>query len=413
MLDGALFGGSEYSRAESSGAAPVPGFQQGLAQELFASQQQQTGDNPLLMLGVIPGVPVNPELPEPPGSGRAGQGHEKQPLPPSTMLGRQAAARREPVLLQMLGGNMMQQQAQAGFQLTGQDVSLQGSPQLPQWPPLPLQQQHILQQQRLLQHQMPQQFLRQQQQQQQAGFAFGQDFNDGSGSTSSMNSAQVPQLQARPANAGLLRMPLRDCGSSPVGGRVARRGRSHSMGSTPRTGNQNRLAQPAQRDAEGISGHSFPSMPSLPAGSPRQWDQRAGLMGPSRAALPSPSPSPSPDRVLRLGQALHRTIFAPPKDGAEGAPSNVAMELGLMSQQLSGGMLQDFLNPFQSHANTPWDPAVDPSTSIEGPLMHQPVQQLDTEPGEHAVLQQLVTALLCVQVDHHAMPSWLCMQGLT
>ncbi|DBB00042.1 TPA: hypothetical protein ACH3X1_013901 [Trebouxia sp. C0004] len=349
--------GPDYSGAGPRGAALGLDFQQGM----FGSQQQHMGDNALLMQGVIPGIPVHPESP---GPSMSGQGRGQQPLMPSSMMGRQAAAKQEPILLHMLAHNTMQQQPVSQF--PGQGSSQQGSPQVPQWPSqqLPLQFQPEL---LSLQQQLPQQ----------AGFPFTQDFNDGSSSTSSMNSVQVPQLQSRPASAGQLRMPPMDVGSSPSSSRGARRGRSHSFGSVPRNAIQNQIAQQAQRDSQGFAGQAFASMPLLPSGSPGQWDQRAGLMGPPRTALPSPSPSPSPDRLPRLGHALERTIYATP---AEQIPSNPAPQLGLVSQ-FYGDMLPDFPNPFQSHANRPWGPAVEASTVFETQLVQQPPQESDTEPA--------------------------------
>ncbi len=371
-----LFGsaplGPDYSGAGPSGSALGQGFQQGM----FGGQQQHMGDNTLLMQGVIPGVPVHPESP---GPSMSGQGRGQQPLMPSSMMGRQGTAKQEPVLLRMLAQNIMQQQTQVVSQFPGQGSSPQGSPQVPQWLP----------------QQPPQQFrpellsLQQQLQQQQPGFPFTQDFNDGSSSTSSMNSVQVPQLQSRPASVGQLIMPPMDVTSSPSSGRGARRGRSHSLGSMPRTAMQKRVAQQAQqaqRDSLGFAGQDFASMASLPSGTPGQWGQRAGLMGPPRAALPSPSPSPSPDRLPRLGHALERTIYATPP---EQTPSNPAAQFGLGSQPY-GGMVPDFPKPFQSHANKPWGPAVEPSSVFESQLVQQPPQESDTEPGElsmHVVLQ--------------------------
>lgn len=100
-------------------------------------------------------------------------------------------------------------------------------------------------------------------------------------------------------------------------------------------------------------------------------------MGPPRTALPSPSPSPSPDRLPRLGHALERTIYATPP---EQTPSNPAAQLGLLSPSY-GDMLSDFPNPFQSHANRPWGPAVEPSSVFESHLLQQPPQESDTEPA--------------------------------
>jgi hypothetical protein len=370
-----LFGGAslgpDYSGAGPSSSALGQGFQQGM----FGSQQQHMGDNALVMQGVIPGIPVHPESP---GPSLSGQGRGQQPLMPSSMMGRQAAAKHEPILLHMLAQNIMQQQSQLGPQFPGQGSSQQGSLQVPQWPP-----------QQLPQQSRPEMLSLQQQLQQQAGFPFTQDFNDGSSSTSSMNSIQVPQLQSRPASVGQLIMPPMDVGSSPTSSRGARRGRSHSLGSMPRTAIQNRMAQQAQqahRDSQGFAGQGFASMPSLPSGSPGQWGQRAGLMGPPHTALPSPSPSPSPDRLPRLGHALERTIYATPP---EQTPSNPAAQLGLVSQSY-GDMLPDFPNHFQSHANRPGGPAVEPSTVFERQLVQQPLQESDTEPGElsmHVVLQ--------------------------
>lgn len=369
-----LFGGAplgpDYFGTGPSSSALGQGFQQGM----FSSQQQHMGDNALLMPGVIPGVPVHPESP---GPSMSGQGRGHQPLMPS-MVGGQGAAKQEPVLLHMLAQNIMQQQTQFGSQFPRQGGSHQGSPQVPQWPPQQLPQQ--------VQPELP---TLQQQLQQQAGLLFTQDFNDGSSSTSSMNSVQVPQLQSRPASVGQLIMPPMDVGSSPSSSRGARRGRSHSMGSMPRNAMQNRIAQQAQqaqRDSQGFAGQGFASMASLPSGSPGQWGQRAGLMRPPRTALPSPSPSPSPDRLPRLGHALEHTIYANPP---EQTPSNPAAQLGLESQPY-GDMLPDFPNPFQSHANRPWGPAVEPNTVFDSQLVQQPPQAPDTEPGElamHAVLQ--------------------------
>jgi len=373
-----LFGGAplelDYSGAGPSSSALGQGFQPGM----FGSQQQQQqmGDNALLMQGVIPGVPVHPESP---GPSMSGQGTGQQLLMPSSMMGRQGTSKQEPVLLRMLAQTIMQQQTQLVSQFPGQGSSQQGNPQVPQWPP----------------QQLPQQFppellsLQQQLQQQQPGFPFTQDFNDGSSSTSSMNSVQVPQLQSRPASVGQLIMPPMDVSSSPSSGRGARRGRSHSLGSMSRPTVQNRVAQQAQqaqRDSQGFAGQGFASMASLPSGTPGQWGQRAGLMGPPRTALPSPSPSPSPDRLPRLGHALERTIYATPP---EQTPSNPAAQFGLGSQPY-GGMLPDFPHPFQSHANKPWGQAVEPSSVFESQLVQQPPQEFDTEPGElsmHVVLQ--------------------------
>ncbi len=155
----------------------------------------------------------------------------------------------------------------------------------------------------------------------------------------------------------------------------------------PRTAIQNRIAwqaQQTQRDSQGFAGQGFASMASLPSGTPGQWGQTAGLMGPPRTALPSPSPSPSPDRLPRLGHALERTIYATPAQ----TPPNPAAQFGLVSQPY-GDMLPDFPNPFQSHANRPWGPA-EPSTVFESQLVQQPPQESDTEPGElsmHVVSQ--------------------------
>ncbi|DBA71137.1 TPA: PSII 6.1 kDa protein [Trebouxia sp. C0005] len=360
-----LFGGAplgpDYFGTGPSSSALGQGFQQGM----FSSQQQHMGDNALLMPGVIPGVPVHPESP---GPSMSGQGRGHQPLMPS-MVGGQGAAKQEPVLLHMLAQNIMQQQTQFGSQFPRQGGSHQGSPQVPQWPPQQLPQQ--------VQPELP---TLQQQLQQQAGLLFTQDFNDGSSSTSSMNSVQVPQLQSRPASVGQLIMPPMDVGSSPSSSRGARRGRSHSMGSMPRNAMQNRIAQQAQqaqRDSQGFAGQGFASMASLPSGSPGQWGQRAGLMRPPRTALPSPSPSPSPDRLPRLGHALEHTIYANPP---EQTPSNPAAQLGLESQPY-GDMLPDFPNPFQSHANRPWGPAVEPNTVFDSQLVQQPPQAPDTEPA--------------------------------
>ena len=372
-----LFGsaplGPDYSGAGPSSSALGQGFQQGM---FGSQQQQQMGDNALLMQGVIPGVPVHPESP---GPSMSGQGRGQQPLMPSSMMGREGTSKQEPVLLRMLAQNIMQQQTQLVSQFPGQGSSQQGSPQVPQWLP----------------QQLPQQFrpellsLQQQLQQQQPGFPFSQDFNDGSSSTSSMNSVQVPQLQSQPASVGQLIMPPMDVSSNPSSGRGARRGRSHSLGSMSRTAIQNRVAQQAQqaqRDSQGFAGQGFASMASLPSGTPGQWGQRAGLMGPPRAALPSPSPSPSPDRLPRLGHALERTIYATPP---EQTPSNPGAQFGLGSQPY-GEMLPDVPNPFQAHANRPWGPAVEPSSVFESQLVQQPPQESDTEPGElsiHVVLQ--------------------------
>ena len=369
-----LFGspslGPDYSGAGPSGSALGQGFQQGI----FSSQQQQIGDNALLMQGVIPGVPVHPEST---GPSMSGQGSGQQPLP-SSMMGRQVTAKQEPILLHMLAQNITQQQTQLVSQFPGQGSSQQGSPQVPRWPPQQLPQQF-----------RPELLSLQQQLQQQAGFPFTQDLNDGSSSTSSMNSVQVPQLQSRPASVGQLIMPPMDVSSSPSSNRGARRGRSHSLGSAPRTIIQNRIAQQAQqaqRDSQGFAGQGFASMASLPSGSPGQWGQRTGLMGPPPTALPSPSPSPSPDRLPRLGHALERTIYATPP---EQTPSDPVAQLGLLSPSY-GDMLPDFPNPFQSHANRPWGPAVEPSSVFKSHLLQQPPQESDTEPGElsmHVVLQ--------------------------
>lgn len=372
-LFGSALLGPDYPGAGPSGSALGQGFQQGM----FGSQQRQhMGDNALLVQGVIPGVPLHRESP---GPSMSGQGGGQQPLMPSSMMGRQGTAKQEPVLLRMLAQNIMQQQTQSVSQFPGQGSSQQGSPQVPQWPP----------------QQLPQQFppelpsLQQQLQQQQAGFQFTQDFNDGSSSTSSMNSLQVPQLQSRPASVGQLAMAPLDIGSSPSSSRGARRGRSHSLGSIPHTAIKKRIAQQAQqaqRDSQGFAGQGFASMASLPSGSPGQWGQRAGLMGPPRVALPSPSPSPSPDRLPRLGQVLERTIYATSR---EQTPPNPAAQFGLGSQPY-GDMLADSPNPFQSHANRPWGPTVEPSSVFESHLVQQPPQESDTEPGElsmHVVLQ--------------------------
>ncbi|KAL0051206.1 hypothetical protein WJX82_003759 [Trebouxia sp. C0006] len=126
-----------------------------------------------------------------------------------------------------------------------------------------------------------------------------------------------------------------------------------------------------------FGGQGFASMASLPSGTPGQWGQRAGLMGPPRTALPSPSPSPSPDRLPRLGHALERTTYATPP---EQTPSNPAAQFGLGSQPY-GDMLPEFPNPFQSYANRPWGQAVEPSTVFESQLVQQPPQESDTEPA--------------------------------
>ncbi len=168
-----LFGGAplgpDYSGAGPSGSALGQGFQQGM----FGSQLQHMGDNALLMQGVIPGVPVHPESP---GPSMSGQGRGQQPLMPSSMTGRQITAKQEPVLLRMLAQNIMQQQTQLVSQFPGQGSSQQGSPQVPQWLPQQLHQQFRPELLSL--------------QQQQPGFPFTQDFNDGSSSTSSMNSVK-------------------------------------------------------------------------------------------------------------------------------------------------------------------------------------------------------------------------------
>ena len=366
-LSGEALFGSQYSGAGPSSAALRQGFQQGLAQGLFGRQQQQQEGG--LMPAIIPGVPVIPGLPASP---TAGQGLGEPPMLPSSMLSRPSIAQQDPILLQLLAQDIMQHESQAASHFSGPGSSQQGSPQAPQWPPQGLSQAQ----------QLYQQFVPQLQQQQQAGIAFNQDFNDGSSSTSSMNSVQVPQLQARPANAGLLRMPSYDISNSPVGGRAIRRGRSHSVGSMPRTAIQARLAQQAQRDPQGIAGSSFVPPHPLTAGSPRR---RSGLMGPPRTARPSPSPSPSPDEgLLRSGHAPEHNPFAPPEGIPQGVLSNPAMHFGWGSQQPQPGLLPDLPNPFQSHANRPWGPSGDPGAQLEGAVVQSPPHESDTPRGEHA-----------------------------
>ena len=372
-LSGDALFGSQYSGAGPSSAALRQGFQQGLAQGLFGRQQQQQQQQEGgLMPAIIPGVPVIPGLPASP---TAGQGLGEPPMLPSSMLSRPNIARQDPILLQLLAQDIMQHESQAASHFSGPGSSQQGSPQAPQWPPQGLSQAQQLHQQVVLQQQ-------QQQQQQQAGIAFNQDFNDGSSSTSSMNSVQVPQLQTRPANAGLLRMPSYDIGNSPVGGRATRRGRSHSAGSMPRAASQTRLAQQAQRDPQSIAGSSFAPPHPLTAGSPRR---SPGLMGPPRTARPSPSPSPSPDKgLLRTKHAPEHNPFAPLEGSPQGVMSNPAMLFGWGSQQPQPELLPDLPNPFQSHANRPWGPSGDPGALLEGAVVQQPPQQSETQRGKHA-----------------------------
>jgi len=319
-------------------------------------------------------------------------------LLPSSMLNRQGAGTQDPALLQLMAHNLMQasqQQVPFGmpFQASGaQGTSQQGSPQLPQWPQAvpPLLQQRSQQLSSRLLGSLPQHFpSQQQQQQQQIGFGVDPDHND---SSSSMNSAQVPQVQSRPANEGLLRMAPRDIGSSPRSSRVVRRGRSQSVGSMIRGSVQTRSAQQAQRDPQ--QGQGFPSMASLPPASPSRHGLRPGLMGPPQTALTSPTPSPSPDRVPRLGQALQQTIFANSEEATAQGPSNPSVPYGQGAANPYRNMPQDWANPFQMHANRPWGQSFDPSSAFEGQVVQQPSQQVaavqpqqvaasHAEPGEH------------------------------
>ena len=426
----------QLAQAGAGPSAVAPGQSPGAGQ-VFS--QQQAAGQPFLLPDILSGWPLRLE-PSSPRLGAAGEGHEEAAVLPSSPLRSHRPTSWQQPLSQTLAENVhqgMYQQSPTGLSFpglqapAGQGRFLQGTSQQPQGrpPQVPAQanspslqqapQQlptHLLGASQLREQQLQQLQQQLQQQQQQTGSTFS---NDGSSSTSSMNSAQVPQLRSSSVTEGLMRMPSRDVGSSPSGGRAARRGRSHSLGAMPRSSvpsNPSRFGQQAQRDPQ-HQGQGFPLTPSHHVSSSGQHGSRPGLMRPPRSALRSPSLSPSlsPDKVPALRQALpmlanlgvesgqvpsnptvHFGAESNPgpsnptvQFGAESnpGPSNPTVQIGLGAGNPQDHLQQNWANPFQGHASQPWGQSIDPSSVFESQLLllrqsPQHTAASDTEPGK-------------------------------
>ena len=271
----------------SFGAAPKQG--------LWDSPSAATRDDLFDLLDVLPGKPMGPES-EAAGPGMLAPEQQPAGFLSSSLLTRRSTPSQPAALLQMLAQqpsprkSLFQAVPQAASPMARQLPAVAPQPQQPQWQQLQQQLQQLLQQQ--------------------PDFKFSPaGFQTGSSNTDCMHSSQIPQLQSFPASQELTRVSSWDVSSSSrIGGRVSRRGRSHSLRSSPRSPVQSSGQEFAFSEAQHASQQQGQGLPAMPLR--RATSLSSGPVGPfGRAPLSrSPSMSPSP---AALRQGLQQ-VYPPP-----------------------------------------------------------------------------------------------------